>query len=61
MKTITLHFRDILELIEFTAYLETDDFEVNVEAQTLICAPSDAQLELAVNGFLAVVVSGVLE
>lgn len=54
MNTTCLQFRDILELIEFMNYTKLHHLTVDAEKQTVTGDIPEAEMELAVNGFLAV-------
>lgn len=58
MKKFTLQFGDLLLLLEFVSYTNLHECAVDTEAGTITCAFSDAELELALNGYGATVVGG---
>ncbi|SHE35225.1 hypothetical protein [Flavisolibacter ginsengisoli] len=56
MKTVTLRFPSFNVLWEFKLTTNTSNFKINTLQLTLIAEFNDAQIQLAVSGFDAVVV-----
>ena len=57
MKKVSLRFNDILCLVEFVDYTKTHECNIDTENVIIECELSDADLELAINGYKAVVIS----
>ena len=58
MKKVTLQFSDKQELLEFLSHTLSFRCDIDLERLTLVSELSDADIELAVNGFHAILVDG---
>lgn len=56
MKHVTLQFPSILELIDFSLTIEGTMFEADRRKNTLTCELSTSDIELATQGYKAIVV-----
>jgi len=56
MKIVALQFEDILQLLEFVEYSRSHNCPINLKKLTISCELSEADIELAINGFNAIVI-----
>jgi len=56
MKTVSLQFPSILQLIDFTLAIDSNFCQMNKETLVLICELSENEIELATSGYSAMVV-----
>ena len=51
MKKISLKFKDILRLLEYIEFTKKHHYSIDEERATITCELSEADIELAVNGY----------
>ena len=51
MKKISLQFEDILQLVDFIQFTKNDHCSINLEKLMVNGEMSDADIELAINGY----------
>lgn len=56
MKKVSLQFKDVLQLLEFMELTKNHDGTVDLERLILRCEIPEAEIELAVNGYMAMVI-----
>lgn len=53
MRKVCLQFKDVLEILVFVDSIHKPECQVDVDKLTVTCALSEAEVELAINGFNA--------
>jgi hypothetical protein len=56
MKRVLLQFENILDLIDFITAINNLRCDINSKALTIFCALSEKEIELAVNGYNAIMI-----
>lgn len=55
MNKVCLQFGDVFHLLEFVEFTKTHECPIDSEKLTIVCELSEADLELAINGYHATV------